>query len=82
MKKMRPLTPNQEALEESFTKAFCATLPSEREVAAASKAFCATLPGDFDPAEMTKAFCATLPSEKVIRKSASEALRPFIEEDK
>ena len=66
-KKLTPLTGDKEVFAENFAKTFCATLPSEKQVAAVAKAFCATLPGAQSPTEMTKAFCATLPSERAVR---------------
>lgn len=78
--KMRPLNPNRKKIEENLTRAFCATLPSEREVSEISKAFCATLPSEPDAKAITKAFCATLPSEKKIRSKTGEALRSILRE--
>lgn len=78
MKKMKPLTPSKGKIEESFTRAFCATLPSEKDVSAVSKAFCATLPGEPDDVRITKAFCATLPSERDVKKKTSEVLKTVI----
>jgi hypothetical protein len=77
---MRPLNPDREKVEESFTRAFCATLPSEREVLETSKAFCATLPGEPDAGAITKSFCATLPSERDIRARAREAIKSMLKE--
>ena len=75
VRKLTPLTGDKDALARNFAKTFCATLPSEREVATAAKAFCATLPGSRSPAELTKAFCATLPSEKAVREAGSKIVR-------
>lgn len=80
MKGMKPLTSNKESIERKFTKAFCATLPTEKELSAVSKAFCATLPGELDPAEITKAFCATLPSEADAQKKMRATLEPVTRE--
>lgn len=76
MKNMKPLTPNREGIERDFTKAFCATLPTEREFSAVSKAFCATLPRKVDSAEVSKAFCATLPSEAEVQEKIRVVLEP------
>ena len=75
---MRPLNPDREKIEENFTRAFCATLPSEREVLEVSKAFCATLPGEPDAGAVTKSFCATLPSERDIHSRTREALKSVL----
>jgi hypothetical protein len=77
---MRPLNPDRGKIEESFTRAFCATLPSEREVLEVSKAFCATLPGEPDAAAITKSFCATLPSERDTRSRTREVLKSMLKE--
>ncbi len=77
---MRPLNPGREKVEENFTRAFCATLPSEGEVLEVSKAFCATLPGEPDAREITKAFCATLPSEREVHSRTREALESMLRE--
>lgn len=74
MKSMKPLTASKESIERKFTKAFCATLPTEKELSVLSKAFCATLPGESDSTEITKAFCATLPSEAETQEKLSRAL--------
>ncbi len=75
---MKPLNPGREKIEESFTKVFCATLPSEREVLEVSKAFCATLPGEVDAGAITKSFCATLPSERDIHSRTLETLKSVL----
>lgn len=80
--KMRPLNPDRKKIEENLTRAFCATLPSEKEVSEISKAFCATLPGEPEAKVITKAFCATLPSEEKIRSKTGEALGAMLKEQK
>lgn len=84
-RRMKPLTPRgRRVAEENFTKAFCATLPSARDVSAASKAFCATLPSELDPTEIAaqaaKAFCATLPSNAQLQEQLSKVLKSVVEQ--
>jgi|GEM_PF-2490198 len=80
MKRMKPLTRNREEVEAGFSRAFCATLPSEGEVSAGAKAFCATLPGAPEPRELAKAFCATLPSEGRIREGIGGTVGKVLEQ--